>query len=555
MYPGPRSTPTLAGDHLFFSGPSGIVGCLDPKSGEPIWALNLKEKFNGKGTGFGYASTPVIVDDLVVLPVGGKGASMVALNSSDGSIAWKSGDDPASYTPAIPISFEGKVQVLGYLENALVGFDLATGSQLWRLELSEGYDEHSAWPIYREPYLWISGPFRSGSRLLKLTSGDKITVNEVWRSSTMSNDVVSSVLFDNHIYGFDLFDVQAKTHRTSRGIFRCIDFMTGEVRWSNGDGKPRRAPKHDPANPIIGHTSVLVADGKLVLFNDTGELILARATAEKYEELGRVELLGGEIVWTQPALSANRLYVRNHSIAACVFLGKPERLTPERRATVLTVTDISQNSYANLAAIVLPVEREYVFDVPTMMMFTRWFTASILLLYSAAAMSALLHLLACRLLSEPGRTALSVRSLFWILAFVGGALGTSILGHQLNQLLFTWPVCLYVVFEALVFHAQLEKPVEALSKRQKWIPRILIVFFAVVSISYFLLCRRLSLVFEWSFLVGFPLASPFNFWTVKTTGKTRYHSAGRWLLTGIAFSAFYWGGVGLLALKYQIHWQ
>ena len=554
VYPGPRSTPTYNNGRVFYAAPSGLVGCVESEDGKPIWSLNLKEQFRGKGTDFGYASTPVVVGDRVIFPVGGKGASMVALRVEDGSIAWKSGDDPASYTPAIPISFQGKTQVLGYLENALVSCDPETGKQLWRVDLSEGYDEHSTWPVYQEPYLWISGPFRSGSRLLKLTSGEK--PEEVWRSSKMSNDVVSSVLYDGHIYGFDLFDVQAKTHRTSRGIFRCIDLLTGDVKWSNGDGKPRRSREPDPDNPIIGHSSVLVADGKLVLFNDTGELILARATPEKYEQLARVELLGGQIVWTQPALLRNRLYVRNHSVAACVFLGQPEQLNSERDTPVLAVTDISQDSYGNLSSLILPVEREYVFDVPSMQVFLRWFAACMTVLIGSAFAAGTVGLVLKRRKDNDSspRDDL-VRPIFWLLAFSLGALGTTFLGRWLDELLFTWPVCLYVVFEALIFQAQLEKPTAELTRWQRWSPRVLIAVFAAVCFAYFLLCRRLSLLFEWSYLVGFPLASPLNCLTRKADGGGFKLSVARWLLTVAAFSAFYWSGVGLLAWKYGIRWQ
>ncbi len=74
------------------------------------------------------------------------------------------------------------------------------------------------------------------------------------------------------------------------------------------------------AESWIGHATVIAADGKLILFNDLGELILAKATKERFEQLGRVSVLGGEICWTQPALSDGRLFVRNQSRAACVFL-------------------------------------------------------------------------------------------------------------------------------------------------------------------------------------------------------------------------------------------
>jgi outer membrane protein assembly factor BamB len=198
VYPGPRATPTYADGHLYFAAPDGLVGCLSAETGKPLWSVNVVETFGGQGLGFGYACSPTVLEGKVVLPVGGKGASLVALSAEDGSLIWKAGDDEASYTPAYPISFRGRPLVLGYLQNALVCHDLESGRRIWRRELSAGYDEHSAWPIYREPHLWISGPFQAGSELLELTD-DPDQLKTVWKSKLLSNGVASSVLVEHAI--------------------------------------------------------------------------------------------------------------------------------------------------------------------------------------------------------------------------------------------------------------------------------------------------------------------------------------------------------------------
>jgi outer membrane protein assembly factor BamB len=181
VYPGPRATPTLDARRIYFAGPSGLVGCLT-WDGQPLWEVDTKKKFSGRGTDFGYSCSPVVHQGLVLLPVGGPGAGMVALDARDGSTRWQSGDDAASYMPAFPISVAGRWQVIGYFENALAAFDEEVGQLLWRRELSQGYDEHAAWPVYVEPNLWISAPFRWGSSLLKLSAGDAVDATEVWHS-------------------------------------------------------------------------------------------------------------------------------------------------------------------------------------------------------------------------------------------------------------------------------------------------------------------------------------------------------------------------------------
>src|SRR5262249_47519321 len=146
------------------------------------------------------------------------------------------------------------------MQNSIVGHDLASGELLFREGLSKGYDEHSAWPLYSEPYLMTASPFLKGARLYRLDRAKPTGIPAVWSNQNLSNDVSSSVLYDGHVYGFDLRQLQTSPHRTSRGLFKCIDFATGEERWQTKK---------------VGQAGVVVADGKLILLDDAGWLLLA----------------------------------------------------------------------------------------------------------------------------------------------------------------------------------------------------------------------------------------------------------------------------------------
>ena len=188
-----------------------------------------KEKFGGKGFEFGYAATPLVEDARVILPVGGPKAGLAALDTKDGSTVWTAGSDSASYCPAFPIMFNKRRCVVGYMQNSLLLVDMSNGKVLYRQALSVGYDEHSAWPIYREPHLALTAPFRVPTTRYELSEGQDgaIACKVNWLSKEMSNDVASSVLYEKHLYGFNLRDLQARAHRASRGTFKCIDWDTG----------------------------------------------------------------------------------------------------------------------------------------------------------------------------------------------------------------------------------------------------------------------------------------------------------------------------------------
>jgi outer membrane protein assembly factor BamB len=116
-YPGPYATPTFSAGKLYFTDCYGFAGCLDARNGKTLWTVNLTEAFGGQGTGFGYACSPLVEEGHVFLPVGGKGASLMAFSAQDGSVLWRTGDDAASYASSFMIRVEGHRQVVSFLQN------------------------------------------------------------------------------------------------------------------------------------------------------------------------------------------------------------------------------------------------------------------------------------------------------------------------------------------------------------------------------------------------------------------------------------------------------
>ncbi len=535
VYPGPRSTPTLSNGRLFFTSPDGLLCCLDQSSGDRIWSKDLLKTYGIEGCDFGYACSPTVTDNMVILPVGGVNAGVVAFASETGAEVWTSTSEPASYTPAYPIEVNGAALIVCYMQNSLLILHRHDGQLIHQMDLSHGYDEHSAWPIYDEPNLWISGPFRSGSQLVDVSVEEPQTV---WRSMTMSNDVCSSALVDDHLYGFDIFDVQSKTHRPSRGIFRCVDFHTGEEKWSNGTGRPRRTSNAEEFASDIGQAGIIAADGKLIILNELGELILLKTDPQLCVELARCTVLGGELTWTPPCLCNGRIYVRNHSTAVCVYVGQPTNLKIEG---TLRAGELSQKQYRNLAAIVLAVEPEYAFDVPHAQWLIQWFAAGIALI----ALSKLSAAYTRRTLgASPGSPWIEL-----VLLCVPGALGTTVLGHLTNEFIFTWPVCLYAAFEFVGTPGAAAKT-ESRSAVIFLRRRLPLFIFLCICMAYFLACRRLSLVFEWAFLAGFPGAMPAVWLLRRMQTRVNRMPVAEVFISCVGFAGFFAATAGFLRFRY-----
>ena len=534
LYPGPRSTPAVARGKVYFAAPSGLVGCLTADNGMLLWSVNVTEKFHGRGTEFGYSASPLVVDGLVILPVGGQSASVVALDAADGSTVWKAGSKPASYATPLPIEWQGQPLVIVLLQNSLACIHRRTGELWWELPMSHGYDEHAAAPLYREPLLVVSGPFRSGAQAFRLEASkpasgehmlpkaaERCTAAPLWLCDQLSNDVASSVLVADTIYGFDLKDMQSRLHRPSRGEFRAVDFLTGKVRWSS---------------PEPGHAQIIAADGKLVLFNDRGEVILARASPEKYEELGRAVVFPDEICWTPPALADGRLYLRTQTRAACVYLG---RRSLEPATVAMSAGDLPGRQRFN-PGVLLGGEREYPATVPELGQFARWYAWCLGLLCATAAL----------VWGTAAATKLPrhwSHLLFWFAVLLAGAAGSAVLHRLQDDYVFTWPLALWAGFQLAVSFSWSSRGTPLVSWPRARSYAAGLAFLALCAL-YFHLCRWLGLAIEWSFLAGFAGALPAAILAAWLASRP-----SRDWLPGLAylasFSLYYWTCIGFIAWR------
>jgi hypothetical protein len=517
-YPGPYASPTWYRDRVYWASPTGLVGCNDAATGRLRWSLNVRDTFQGKGCNFGYAATPLIENDRVILPVGGADAGLVALHAEDGRTVWTAGSDPASYCPALPITFQGRRLVVAYLQNALVLADLATGTLVHRESLSSGYDEHAAWPIYREPHLLLTAPFRAPASCRRLAAdGALLRLPPAWTSRSLANDVVSSVLYGEHVFGFDLHQPQASRHRPSRGIFRCLAWASGKVCWSTEE---------------VGQAAVLAADGKLLMLSDNGTLILARADPTTYHELARATLFEDEVCWTPPALWQGRLFVRSPSRAVCVFVRQPAH-APAATAPI----ESASRSWRFDVTWLISREREYPNDALSEEELAVWFGAGVLDLATAGLIVLVARRWLVRLPPTPA---------FWGTAFVLGLLGPGPVSALADRLAFTWPLSLYVAFHATLLIGWWAS--RQVDRRHRWLGRLALAGLIVIGYGYFELCRAAGMYIAWAFLIGFPAALPLALLAVRAemNGRRAWVVAA-WTLP--AFAVFFGSGQVLLWFK------
>jgi len=297
-YPGTRSTPTITGGLLYHLTGVGNLVCLKADSGEPVWSLNILEKFGGRNIMWGLAESPLVVGDRVICTPGGEEVSMVALDRMTGKIAWKctGAKDKPGYASPILVEHQGLKLVVTAMSESIVGVRLSDGKLLWRYPHEVYADENITTPLFHDGFVIVSGCVRKGTTSLKLeVSGDECSVKRHWLSRTLDNKQGGIVLHEGRLYGY------AGAQRANPWV--CIDFASGETVFQSAPVKSTYKYRNG---------CLTYADGMFYLYADNGNMVLAKPTDGGFEPAGKLTIKdpGKRPTWAHPVVFGGRLYVR-----------------------------------------------------------------------------------------------------------------------------------------------------------------------------------------------------------------------------------------------------
>jgi outer membrane protein assembly factor BamB len=297
--PGPHATPLVTGNFVFTAGATSKLHCLDKKSGKVLWSHDLINEFHGTVRVNGYSCSPLAYKDKIVMLVGGQANALVAFNQKDGSVAWKKHDFKNSTSSPILIDVDGQDQLVAFMYGEVVGVDPNDGNLLWSHSHPVDYGLNTSMPVWGpDNLLFISSGYDGGSRVLKLTrAGDKTTVEEVWAHRLMRVHFSNAIRVGDFICG--------SSGDFGPAPFTAIDVKTGKVLWRN-----RSFPR----------ASFLFADGRFIILDEDGNLMLATATADGLTVISKVALLKNQS-WTVPSLAGTRLYLRDRKNIIALELG------------------------------------------------------------------------------------------------------------------------------------------------------------------------------------------------------------------------------------------
>lgn len=291
---GPMATPAFADGKLYTFGATGILACWDAKSGDKVWMVDTLKEFKADNLGFGVASSPLVDGGKVLVNVGGKDASMVALSVKNGEIDWTSGDSKASYSSPVALGKGDSREVVFLTADGLSGLNLKSGKLRWEFPFKDRLQESATTPIELGNGCLFVSSVTLGSALVELTTKDGRTeAKEVWKNPALTCYFSTPVpVGKDHLYV-----VTGRTPPFARADLHCVDVKTGKPLWTEQK---------------VGtyHAAFLkTADDKLLMLDDFGNLSLIEPNPSAFKSLAKSKVCGK--TWAHPALSNGVVYLRD----------------------------------------------------------------------------------------------------------------------------------------------------------------------------------------------------------------------------------------------------
>lgn len=312
-YPaGPRCTPNVDSGKVYTLGAEGNLYCFDAADGSVIWSRDLPAEYDTKAALWGYAGHPLIDGDKLICAVGGQGSHTVAFDKGTGKEIWRAlTSSEQGYSPPLIIEAGGVRQLILTHPDGVSSVNPETGAEYWTVDYQATNGSIIMTPIRFENLLYVGG--YSNKNLLMELGTSRPSAEPLWRDeakSAMAPINVQPFGESGYLYGFD-----------QNGMLYGVELKTGERVWQSTEPLSSNRPKGSG-------TAFIVKQGdRFWMFNELGELIIAKMSPQGYEEIDRAKVIepsnvafGRKVVWSAPAWANKRVYLRNDDECICVDL-------------------------------------------------------------------------------------------------------------------------------------------------------------------------------------------------------------------------------------------
>lgn len=294
-----RSTARVEGNRVWVTSGMAQVACLDMRSGKIVWKKDLYALYQGEEATYGYSESPLICKDLLIYTVGGKKATVVALNKQTGAEIWRSAvfDKPAYCTPTY-VNHNGTEMYVNVGAKFVFAVSVDSGKLLWTIDYSHWMNPNDTNnntnnPIYADGKIAVTSGYNHGTVLIGL-SENGTSAMQLWKNEDLDAHHGNMVKVGNYLYG-------STWDNNASGKWACIDWTTGKTAY---------------VQAWESKGSIISADGLLYCYEEkNGTLALVRPNPEKFDLISSFRIEGGKGPhWAHPTIHKGVLYVRHGTI-------------------------------------------------------------------------------------------------------------------------------------------------------------------------------------------------------------------------------------------------
>jgi outer membrane protein assembly factor BamB len=301
--PGTRCTPTIDNGCAYVISGKGAVSCFDAITGDKKWSVDAFKDFDGEYGRWGISESPLIDGDKIIFTVGGKKATMVALNKNNGQVVWASDStgDKSSYSSPILFERGGARIIVTMLSDSVIFVDADSGKIMLRDAFADYQEKpkdiNPPTPVYHDGCVYTTSGYDSGGAMYHVSPDGK-TITRKWTDTVLDNHHGGVILHDGYIYG-------ANWKGNGDGDWVCLDWETGKVIYEHH---------------WINKGTLIYADGMLYCYEEKrGTVALVKATPEKFEVTSSFSVpMGADQHWGHLVIYNGRLYIR-HGDALMVY--------------------------------------------------------------------------------------------------------------------------------------------------------------------------------------------------------------------------------------------
>ncbi len=295
-----RATPQISGELAYLSGAHGHLHAVDLATGQIRWKKHFQRDFGGpKDLSWGFCGSPLLVDNRLIVQPGGEAASLVALDPATGEVQWKTPGRPPGHGSFVLANYGGRRQVVGYDNETLGGWDVATGVRLWTLTPPRQGDFNVPTPIVWNDKLFVATE-NNGARIYGFDAAGIINPVPVATNDDLLPDCQSPVLAGGRLFGL------------SAGL-HCLSAENNLAKVWRDDSKEFRE-----------YASLIASPERVLVFTLSANLILFNLNADRFERISELQVFDDEAgFYSHAAIVGSRLYLRGSKSLVCLELSPP----------------------------------------------------------------------------------------------------------------------------------------------------------------------------------------------------------------------------------------